>query len=532
MLVFSSAFTQENSSSFLYGTDWLAPSEAKKWTKTLNGLNEADKLLNKSNENYLELGNIQSQEELSEKDKKQIEKLQSEADNLSLKSLELCKKVYLELNDILSVKFSDQDISHPSYTSWKDITDQATSLYSEANELDSYEKTSRLTQANEKQLQALKTGIEVFVLEPESVSEENVSTRDEYSGEDFVIDKELLQKYREYAENDNIPSPITATDLMGPDGIDASFGAFAEVWNNYQQGDFDIVNEPDLTMQDSLTQQVIAYNDTNQQERTIADQSQPTGVIVDKTIQTKESQGQENQTDNIQGTESQSQIEKSSDTKQEQKEITTREKPKTPDHEYIPEIPSGENLEFRVQVAASRIPLNISQIESIYSGNMSIVEIREEGYFKYQIRGYLLLSDAQTVCSQSDVENAYIEAYKGKDRIALGLAAKENRSLEQLVAQKGRERAMSPIIFAVQLGASRTRLSDQQVQNLSDCDNPVKIVFEGGLYKYQVFIGKHLESAFDYLEKCAEKESFIVAYKNGRKLKLHKAIQEYKTNTP
>jgi hypothetical protein len=143
-----------------------------------------------------------------------------------------------------------------------------------------------------------------------------------------------------------------------------------------------------------------------------------------------------------------------------------------------------------------------------------------------------LLSDAQKICSQSGVNNAYIEAYDNFKRVPLGNAAEENRSLEKIVARKGKDRAFRQIDFSVQIAASKIKVGHEKISQIYKCTETISVVFENGLYKYQVYVGKNLDNAFKILEQCCQEKAFIVAYKNGRKITLQKAIQEYKNYTP
>ena len=522
LLFITEVFTQEKSSSFLYNTNWLEASDQKDWEKALKKINDADVLLNKSNDKYLEVSSLQNSEELKEKDNKKIEKLQDEAVDISVKSLEKYKEVYLELNSMLSNLLQIEHNSHPSYSEWSSFSGQANDLYSETEKEESFERVDKLTKANELQLLALKKGIEVFVLDPQSIEKDISNENGAYSDEDFVIDNEMLQKYRQYVEDKSIPSPVTAAKLMGKEGEEASFNAFEELWQNYQTGKPKVSEvESDLATIEESDSNSIVNSGVDSPELAVYQEGKTNEQDVQSNVNYMHDEsmdgGYEKNTDNA--------------THQNKSKIT-ESKSATSDTRYEPEFSLGENYEFRVQIAASRAALNIAQIESIYSGNLSVVELKEESYFKYQIRGYELLSDAQLVCSQAGVDNAYIEAYKDKQRKSLGIAAKENKKLQQQANRKGRERSLKQINFAVQLVASRTRLAEDNIIKLSNCPNHISIVFDEGWYKYQVFIGKKLEEAFEYLEKCSSKKSFIVAYKNGRKLKLSKAIQEYKTYTP
>jgi hypothetical protein len=112
---------------------------------------------------------------------------------------------------------------------------------------------------------------------------------------------------------------------------------------------------------------------------------------------------------------------------------------------------------------------------------------------------------------------------------ALGQAVKETRTLEQQVKKFGRERMLCELDFGVQLAASKVRLSSEQLSRMYSGAYPLTTVFEGGWYKYQLLTGYDLQRALDLLEICGVDDAFLVAYKNGKKQILYKALHEYKT---
>jgi hypothetical protein len=188
--------------------------------------------------------------------------------------------------------------------------------------------------------------------------------------------------------------------------------------------------------------------------------------------------------------------------------------------------------EYRVQLAAGRSQMNHYQVATIYNGPLSVIEVKDGNLFKYQIRSFSLFTDAQLACSQSKVENAYLAAYKGSSSLLLADAVKETRPLEAQVKKIGKDRVVHEIEFAVQVAASKVRLTKAQLNEMYSGQWPITIVFEEGWYKYQILGGRNLQNTLDILENCGVNKAFLVAYKNGRKLILYKALHEYKSYTP
>jgi hypothetical protein len=82
------------------------------------------------------------------------------------------------------------------------------------------------------------------------------------------------------------------------------------------------------------------------------------------------------------------------------------------------------DIHFRVQVAAhvSRIPK--IRLQEIYDGDRYVEEVKEEGWWKYQIGHYKSYSSAQAILEEVDVDRAFITAYNYGKKINISLAKK------------------------------------------------------------------------------------------------------------
>lgn len=564
-------FGQQTDYSFLQNTNWLNKAEAGKWEKLLKELPKAEKLLSESNNKYLEIGNIGNDEKLDdEKKQKQISKLEEDALSEALESLEKYKSVYLGMADIIDMKIGDKDRIHPAFSAMNNYLDLADISYNKANETEGAEKTENLTSGNEYELRAIESGIEIFTKTSSSYTASQPEVPETAnSSDDIVIDADLLKLYQEYKNNDNVPDPLTAHKLMNLSEDDATFSTFEEIWEKYHRSlqgySQEMIASESVVPNDSLRNDSIPEladvlpQDTEEATVEIPQFSNsPVGDEESKTQKTNMDAGANNSastnrvesnnksvvsaqntseatnddTAEITKTTSKAGVISNSKTNTNQKTSTkniedtktvTNTKSNLP--ETLPRASNSEKYEFRVQIAASQAPLSIGQVQAIYKGYMPVVETKEGKYYKYQIKGFDFLSEAQRVCSETGVDNAYIEAYQFSERTSLGIAAKAS------VGQKGTMHK-TDIEFAVQFAASRVRLTENQLSEIYHYAQPVRIVLENNWYKYQVYAGNNLENAFGILEALNIKKAFVVAYKNGEKLKLYQAIQEYKSNIP
>lgn len=87
----------------------------------------------------------------------------------------------------------------------------------------------------------------------------------------------------------------------------------------------------------------------------------------------------------------------------------------------------GQNITFKVQIAASKSPLNKKYIGHIYSGAQNVEENQEEGWYKYSIVVGPSLQAAKQFIENENIPGAFITAYIGEKRIELKEALKINK---------------------------------------------------------------------------------------------------------
>ncbi len=498
-----SVLGQDGVPSFLLETEWLETKDQKKWDKLIEEHKEVDKLLSQSNELYLQADALAQESGADyEKNQKKVVKLENEAKDLYVEALEGYKDLYGSMLSVLESYIGEEEKQHAAYSEMIYFSDEATSLYKEVKKIETDTDKEKLTRANEMQLTSIEKGFSIFSTSTENYSNTQVTQENAVDNNDVVLDNELYQKYKEYISDSLIPDPIVVEQLMEMEGDDATLYAFKEL---LQQGSFDYDNN------------------------TQTSQGQPTDTsITAQTEQINSGQEEQQQVDQVQQSNAQHEF---VGEQQESESLVKSAMEASNSREYASPM-VGVQHEFRVQVAASKAPMSLSQLKAVYLGEYSILEYKEGNFYKYQIKGFRLFTDAQAVCSSSGVENAYIMAYMGASSVPLIEAVKEARNLEQEVKKVGRLKALQSIEFSVQVAASRVRLLQEQLESIYSGTYDISIIFEEGWYKYQILAGNDLKFALDALETCGVRKAFLVAYKNGKKIKLYKALNEYKTYLP
>jgi hypothetical protein len=192
-------------------------------------------------------------------------------------------------------------------------------------------------------------------------------------------------------------------------------------------------------------------------------------------------------------------------------------------------LPAG--ILFRIQVAASRVPLNMGQLRRIYSGDYPIEMIKEEGWYKYQFMGVRLYSDAVQLLQHVNTAGAFIVAYDNGIKINLAEAVRNTRDIENAVKTHGRKGQIQEIEFHLQLAAARIPASSDELKLLYSGSEPVSVIFEDGWYKYHLKAGNSPETAEQLKKSCSVEKAFIVPYKRAAKIGYYDALQELKQNS-
>jgi outer membrane protein OmpA-like peptidoglycan-associated protein len=94
------------------------------------------------------------------------------------------------------------------------------------------------------------------------------------------------------------------------------------------------------------------------------------------------------------------------------------------------EVYQDSLIQYRVQVAASKVKLSEEQLKKIYSGDLKLNYFEEDGYFKYYIAQESNYFTAKKMLDESGVKNGFIVAYEGS----------EKRVLSEAIAMQYKER--------------------------------------------------------------------------------------------
>ncbi len=122
-----------------------------------------------------------------------------------------------------------------------------------------------------------------------------------------------------------------------------------------------------------------------------------------------------------------------------------------------------------------------------------------------------------------------IKPESAKTAVVVPVASKTEPAKTESVAAKAESAGAAPV-FKVQIMACdvQLRVKDPRLKGLNDAT----FYQEGGLYKYTVGVSADYSEMNSLRKTVSAKfpQAFIVAFKNGQKMNLQTAIQEYKAN--
>ena len=93
--------------------------------------------------------------------------------------------------------------------------------------------------------------------------------------------------------------------------------------------------------------------------------------------------------------------------------------------ESVPQLTSGAETIFRLQIAASRVQLGRSELSTLYKGDREIFMFTEDNWYKYAIGEFNSFYEANQVRKTCGVKNAFIAAYRSDTKLQLMTAIKE-----------------------------------------------------------------------------------------------------------
>lgn len=183
---------------------------------------------------------------------------------------------------------------------------------------------------------------------------------------------------------------------------------------------------------------------------------------------------------------------------------------------------STEGFVFRVQIVACRVQLDDNTLRGIYSGPLSVIELHEDGWYKYAIGEFTTYKQARQLRDKSTIPGVFVIAYLNGKRVKITPAIAYKR-----FSAKSAPSSLNPelIKYRIQIVSSKNTLSDTYIKNIYNGPVPVEIIKENGWNKYMLAGGKTFREANELLKKIVVPGAFIIAYHQETRIDIQTAIK-------
>lgn len=184
---------------------------------------------------------------------------------------------------------------------------------------------------------------------------------------------------------------------------------------------------------------------------------------------------------------------------------------------YSSETDIAEGFVYRVQILACRIPIDSQSLKHIYNGELNIMELNEDNWFKYAIGEFNTYRDANQLKNRIKVPGAFIIAYLNGKRIQI--LNTQNYSQNNSTSETGL------ITYKVQISASKKQLNETYLRNIYSGNFNIEETLEDEWYKYSIVFGPSLNKALEFIQNEDIPGAFITSYKNNKKIELKEALR-------
>lgn len=202
--------------------------------------------------------------------------------------------------------------------------------------------------------------------------------------------------------------------------------------------------------------------------------------------------------------------------------------------EDVEELKIEDDLQYRVQIAAARIKLDQTHLNSIYSGELKPKYSQEDGYYKYYIAQVPEVLVAMQIRDESGVDEAFVASYKGdvRQEIILLKLNQENEVPQTTMIDNELSKdseTEDDFQYRVQIVASKSKMEEAELKAKYSGDLQTRYFEEDGYFKYYIAQKRNYFAAKQILLESGVENGFIVAYEGGEKRVLMDAISaQYK----
>lgn len=179
---------------------------------------------------------------------------------------------------------------------------------------------------------------------------------------------------------------------------------------------------------------------------------------------------------------------------------------------------TSDDLVFKVQIAASKTPLSLEKLLSIYQTDETINNEKEGDWYKYSVGFFKTYEEANQFKQTIGVTDAFVIVYRNQEKISLSETNVDASAYDD--TQTYNEPA-GDYVYRIQIAASRRPATQTEIKNMYRKNQFINIVQNEGWYKYTIGSFNSEMEAQQYIDNTPNMgEAFVVKYNfKGQEIK-------------
>ncbi len=188
---------------------------------------------------------------------------------------------------------------------------------------------------------------------------------------------------------------------------------------------------------------------------------------------------------------------------------------------------SKKGLIFKVQIAASPVPLSIEKLRKIYPSNEILNNEMEDNLYKYSVGRFSSYEQAYAYKQRMGVKGAFVIAYRDGEKVkdisevAQPIDPNNFNAKAYLKSNTANDDDVLTLEYRVQIGTTKNPATDYELKQMNSTQMPVKVYHGDGWYKYTIGSFPSEDAAKRYVNdnNLPENKAYIVKYRNGMEVK-------------
>ncbi len=177
--------------------------------------------------------------------------------------------------------------------------------------------------------------------------------------------------------------------------------------------------------------------------------------------------------------------------------------------------PSGSI--YKIQIAASKKPLDQHALDKIYTGEKQISQETENGWYKYAIGDFSSYKNAVEYCRKLQNENFFVKGYK--NGIKFYPYSKGQKKLNStLNIERNQNISKDGVMYGIQIASATKPVSNNVLKLLYHGQSTVYETRVDNYYAYITDLTSSLMDAKEALKRIDIPSAFIVKYENGKRM--------------